>query len=77
MRSTLNTKQNYCDRSDQVWYVMKTKHDNDMIDRIGLIYVEIETELLGPSWPDVICCENQIGERCGQSYKCILHRKWY
>ena len=27
---------------------MKVRQDNDEIDRIGLVYIEIEIELLGP-----------------------------
>ena len=32
-----------CDQSDRVRYVTKTKKDNNVTDRIGLVYVEIET----------------------------------
>ena len=38
----------YHDRLDQVRSMMKTKLDNDVIDRIGLVYVKTETELSGP-----------------------------
>ena len=36
----------------------KTKEDNDMIDRIDLVYVEIETELRGAIWLSTVCEEN-------------------
>ena len=29
---------------------MKTRQDNDMIDRIGLVHVEIENERSRPIW---------------------------
>ena len=38
--------------------MMKTRQDNNVIDHIGLVYVEIETELSGPIWSSVIYYEN-------------------
>ena len=38
---------------------MKTKQDNDVTDRIRLVYVENKTKLLGPIWLGVVCDENQ------------------
>ena len=29
-----------------------------MIDYIGMVYVKIKTELLGPNWLGVVCDEN-------------------
>ena len=40
MRYMPKLKQSCCDWSDQVRYVTKTKKDNDVTDRIGLVYVE-------------------------------------
>ena len=34
-------------RSNRVWFVKKTKQDNDVIDHIGLVYIEIETKFSG------------------------------
>lgn len=34
-----------------------------MIDRIGLVYVEIETELSRHIWLSVVYDENQMGEQ--------------
>lgn len=48
MQSLLKTKLSYHDQSNQVWFVTKTKQDNDMADRVGLVYIETETKLLGP-----------------------------
>ena len=33
-------KLNYQDLSDQVWSMMKTKKDNDVIDHTGVIYAK-------------------------------------
>ena len=35
------------DQSDRVSFVMKTRQDNNMIDRIGLVYAETETQMSG------------------------------
>lgn len=48
MRFTSKMKLSCHDQYDQVQFVKKTRHDNDVIDRIGLVYAEIETEMLGP-----------------------------
>ena len=37
---------------------MKTKQDNDLTNRIGLVYAKTETELLGLIWSGVVCDEN-------------------
>ena len=42
---------------------MKGRWDNDVTDRIGLDYVEIETKLLGSIWPSAFYDENQTGLR--------------
>ena len=41
-----------------MWYVIKTKQDNDMVDRIGLAYTETEIKLLGPIESGAVCYEN-------------------
>ena len=45
---TSKMKLSYRDQLDRIQYVTKTRSDNDVIDCIGLIYVEIEIELSGP-----------------------------
>ena len=47
-RSTLKTKLNCYDRTNEVRSMTKTRQDNDVSDRIGVLYPEIRTEL---SWP--------------------------
>lgn len=41
---------------------MKTRHDNDMIDCIGVVYVENDNELSWPIKSGVVYDENQIGQ---------------
>ena len=41
-------KLSYCDRFDQVQFVMKTKQGNDMTDPIGVVYSKNDTELYWP-----------------------------
>lgn len=38
-------KLNYWDLSNQVQYVMKTRQDNDIINRTGAVYAKNETKL--------------------------------
>ena len=38
---------------------MKSRQDKNMIKNIGLVYAEIETELLGPIWLGTMYDENQ------------------
>ena len=42
--STPKRKLNYCDRFDRVPSMMKTIQDNNVIDRIGVVYAEIGTK---------------------------------
>ena len=35
----------YYNRSDRVWYVMKTRQDSNMTNCIGLIYAKTKIEL--------------------------------
>lgn len=44
---------------DWVRSMMKIRHDNDVTNRIGLIYVETENELSGPNYLAAVCDENQ------------------
>ena len=41
----------------------KTKQDNDMIDRIGAIYIENDAELSSLSGPSAVSNKNQIGQQ--------------
>ena len=52
------------DRFDLVQYVMKTRQDNNMIDRTGVINVENDNELSWPIRSGVDCDENNIGQLC-------------
>ena len=48
VRSTLKMKLNCHDRSNNVRYMMNTRHDNNVIDHIGTVYAENEIELSLP-----------------------------
>ena len=54
----------------------KTRQDNNIINRISLVYSDIEIELSGPIWLGAVCDEYQAGQRFDRSYKYGLHRKW-
>ena len=42
----LKSKLNYLDLSDQVWSIMKTIQDNNLIDHLSSFNVESDTKLL-------------------------------
>ena len=46
----------------------KTKNDKDVIDHIGVVYIEIKTELSWPIGLSTACDENQTRQRCDQLY---------
>ena len=58
MRSMLKTKLSCRHQSDQVLFVMKTRQDNDVIDRIDMVYTKIEIRLSTPIWPSAFCDKN-------------------
>ena len=41
----LEMKMSCHDQSDRVSFVMKKRHDNDVTDHIGMVYVKKDTEL--------------------------------
>ena len=47
-----------CDQSNYMCAVTKTRQDNNVTDRIGLVYVGNDTKLSRPSWLSVICDKN-------------------
>ena len=51
---------NFHDCQDRVLNVMKSRQDNNVIDLIGLVYVETKTELSGPIWLSVVYEKNHI-----------------
>ena len=71
----LKSKLNYLDLSDQVWSIMKTIQDNNLIDHLSSFNVESDTKLLWPIELGVNCDENQIGQLCDWLYRCDLHWK--
>lgn len=55
--SNVNIK--FHDRSDKVQHMTNTKQENNMIDRTGSIYLEIEIELSKSIRQDAIYHENR------------------
>lgn len=45
VRFTPKMKLNCHDRSEWVWYVTKTRKNNNVTDCIGVVYIENKTEL--------------------------------
>ena len=56
---------------------MKTRQDNNVINRISTIYVEDETKLSSPIEPSEIYDENHKGQWNEWPYKCGVCRKQY
>ena len=48
------------ERLDQVKYLMKTKHENDVINRISLVFIKTEIELSRLISLGGVCDENQM-----------------
>lgn len=55
-------KLSYDDQLDQVWSLMKTRHDKYMTDHIGLVYVKNDIELSRPIGLGANCDDNQTGQ---------------
>ena len=73
----MKLKLNYHDLFDQVRPVMKTKQDNDVIDRISAFYVGNNNKLSWPIKLGAIFDKNQIRQRSDHSYRSSLRRKQY
>lgn len=74
MCSTPKMKLSYGNRLDRVWFMTKTRQDNDLIDRIGLVYAKNDIELSRLIWLTVIYDENETGQWLDQLYRCRLHK---
>ena len=66
------SKLNYWDISNRVWYVNKTRQDNDMINPIGVVYTKNETELSWRIRPSETCekirQDNNVTHHIGIAY---------
>ena len=51
-------KLNCHDRSEWVWYVTKTRKNNNVTDCIGVVYIENKTELSWLIGLGAVCDEN-------------------
>lgn len=58
VQSTLKTTLTYCDESNQVWSMTKTRQDMDVTECISVVYTETKTKLFVPIWPSVVYNEN-------------------
>ena len=58
-------------------FIMKTRHDNYMIDRTSVISIEYDIELSRPIELCTIYDENKIGQWYDRLYTCDLRRIWY
>ena len=52
--------------------MMKTKHDNDVINFTSVVYIENDMELSWSIRPSAIYDKNLRGQQCDQLYKCDL-----
>ena len=68
-------KLNSQDLSDRVWFVMKTRQDNNVTDGTGVVYTKNNIEQLEPIGPGVVHYENHIGQRHDQLYSYGLRRE--
>ena len=64
------SKLNYKDLFDRVQSVMKTRQDNNMIDRTDVVYAKNEIDLSWLVRLGAVYNENQIGQCREWSYKC-------
>ena len=58
-----------------MWSIMKNKHDNNVTDRIGMIFIKYDTELSKLIEYYTIHDEDEIGQWCERSYISALHPK--
>ena len=63
-------------QSNRLWYVTKTKNDDNMIDWTGALNIENESELSWSIGLGAVCYENQTGQQHDRSYESFLRRKW-
>ena len=70
------SKLNFRGLFDRVHYVMKTRQDNDVIDCMGSLYTENNTELLWLIILSNVCDKNKAWQRCDQLYRYGLRWKW-
>lgn len=62
VRSTLKIELNYHDRSKRLWYIIKIRQDNDVINRTNMISAEFHIELSRLVRPSAIYEENETRE---------------
>ena len=75
MWSTPKTILNCRDWLYWMWYIMKTRKNNDMIDCIGVVYTKNKIELSWLIGQGAVYDKKQTGKIYGRLYRCNLHRK--
>lgn len=60
------------DQLNQVRFMMKARHDKDVINYIGVVYTETKIELLRPIWSFIVYDENNIRQWHDRLYRCGL-----
>lgn len=76
VQSTPKSKLIYHDRSNMMWYIMKSKQDNDTIDRTSVISVKYDIEMSILIGQCAVYDEKNIGQQCDCSYRCGLCQNW-
>ena len=66
---------NYRDLLDRLQSMINTRHDNNMTNHIGVIYVRNDTELSWLIGSGVDCDKNQIRQQRDWWYRYSLHQK--
>lgn len=53
---------NYYDRSERMWYITKSREDNDLTNRTDVISIEYNIELSIPIGQGEVYDENETGQ---------------
>ena len=61
----------------RVWFVTKTRQDNDVIEGTSAVYAENDNELSWPMGLGVIYDKNKGGQWCDRLYRYYLCQKRY
>lgn len=75
--STSKSELHYHDRLDKMWFILKSRQDNDVIDRIGITFVKCTTELSRPIRQDTIHLEKKTRQWRDRLYRCALRKMRY
>ena len=74
VRSNSKLELNYHDRSNKMLSIMKSRNDNYVIDRIGMIFVKYFTDMLRPIRKCAVYDEDEAGQWRDWSYTSTLRQ---